>query len=388
MESAKRWDGRVEGEPDPNQHAQLIRMSNWGFRPIEWFWEPLIPKGKVTLLAGEQEMGKTFFTLDLAARLSRGESVPPAGKRDEGPGNTLILTGDDDLDDTLYPRLFNLGAELERVYVLSATGAKTMLDGKPQITLADSVERLHNAVKQMGGCELIIIDPITAFIDGMSSNHSAVRRLLARLTTLARIHNAAALIVSHNHKRSGGGTLHRTIGSLAFTIASRAVLTLVEDPTEVGRRFLLPAKMNLRAADTCHGRAFRFERDELRWDAHPIHVRPDELHKLTAKGLATSERVLDVAEELREKLAAGPIASVEMHAWAIEEHIPRMLLFQAKAMVGIESKRDGKAKQWSWRLPSPESENDPLTDDDFPDYSKMSVKKLSSILENLNEEDL
>lgn len=212
--------------------------------------------------------------------------------------------------------------------------------------------------------------------------------MLGRLATLARLHNAAVVVVSHHRKQSSDSILHRTIGSLAFTIASRAVLTLVEDPTEVGRRLLLPAKMNLRAADACHGRAFRIERDELRWDPQPIHIRPDELHKLAAKGLATSERVLDIAEELREKLAAGPIAAVEMQAWAIEQHIPRMLLFQAKAMVGIESKRDGKAKQWSWRLPSPESENDPLTDDDFPDYSKMSVKKLTSILEDLNEENL
>lgn len=105
MISRSRWDGRVKGEPDPNQHAQLIQMSNWGFRPIEWFREPLIPKRKVTLLVGEQEMGKTFFTLDLAARLSRGEVIPPGGQLVAGPGKTLILFGDDDVHDETGPTL-------------------------------------------------------------------------------------------------------------------------------------------------------------------------------------------------------------------------------------------------------------------------------------------
>ncbi len=56
-----RWDGHVEGQDDPNGHAQLARMSDQESRPISWLWEPLIPKRKVTLLVGWQEMGKSFF---------------------------------------------------------------------------------------------------------------------------------------------------------------------------------------------------------------------------------------------------------------------------------------------------------------------------------------
>ena len=48
-----RWDGHVEDQDDPNGHAQLIRLCDWGSRPISWLWEPLFPKRKVTLLAPE-----------------------------------------------------------------------------------------------------------------------------------------------------------------------------------------------------------------------------------------------------------------------------------------------------------------------------------------------
>ncbi len=244
-----------------------------------------------------------------------------------------------------------MNAELDRVYVLSATGPKTILDGKPQISLANSIESIHRAAKDIGDCRLIIIDPISAFIDGMGYNgHADVRRLLSRLTTLAKVHDAAVLVISHHRKQRADAVLHRTIGSLAFTITSRIVLTLVEDPTTVGRRLLLPAKMNLRAASQCYGRAFRIEKDELHWDPRPIHIRPDELQRLTAKGIATSERLLEVAEELRDLLVRGPVASLEIHEWASRQHIPRMLLFQAKAIVGIEARRDGR--EWRWELPA------------------------------------
>jgi hypothetical protein len=193
------------------------------------------------------------------------------------------------------------------------------------------------------------------------NGHANVRRLLTRLTMLAKVHDAAVLVISHYRRQRADTILQRTIGSLAFTIASRVVLTLVEDPSVVGRRLLLPAKMNLRAAAQCYGRAFRIEEDELHWDHRPIHVRPDELQRLTAKGIATSERLLEVAEELRDLLVRGPVASREVHEWASRQQIPRMLLFEAKAIAGIEARRDGRARQWCWELPDSREEAKRMT---------------------------
>src|SRR5688572_18199982 len=69
-------------------------------RDIDWLWHRRIPLGKVTLLVGDPDTGKSFFALDLAARVSRGEGVPPeAGLRN--PGNVLLLSADDDLQDTI-----------------------------------------------------------------------------------------------------------------------------------------------------------------------------------------------------------------------------------------------------------------------------------------------
>ena len=45
--------------------------------PLRRLWEGRIPLGKVSLLAGDPALGKSFVTLDLAARVSRGEGGPP-----------------------------------------------------------------------------------------------------------------------------------------------------------------------------------------------------------------------------------------------------------------------------------------------------------------------
>lgn len=59
---------------DPTKpHAILLRLYDITREQLEWLWPGRIPLGKLTLLAGDPGLGKSFVTLDLAARVSRGE---------------------------------------------------------------------------------------------------------------------------------------------------------------------------------------------------------------------------------------------------------------------------------------------------------------------------
>jgi RecA-family ATPase len=318
----------------------------------------MIPRRKVTLLVGEQEMGKSFFALDLAARLTRGESIPPAPPLDDGPASVLILEGDDESDDTLVPRLEDAGADLARVYTLTVDGPKHCGEGRPQISLAHSTDCLLRTVRLLKDCRLIIIDPITAFIDGMSANsHDAVRRLFQRLTVIAKLSDAAVLLITHNRKAGADSTLHRTIGCMAFTIAARVVFTIVENPSVAGSRFLLPAKMNLQAPSECKGRSFCIHNHEIHWDVDPINLRPDELKALAASGLATCDRLSQTVLWLRDLLANGRVPSREIHEQAAKQAIPRVLLYKAKAKAGARVIKDGVNRRWCWELIPEEPES-------------------------------
>ena len=45
-------------------------------KKLSWLWPGRIPRGKITLIIGDPGSGKSLFTLDLAARLSRALPFP------------------------------------------------------------------------------------------------------------------------------------------------------------------------------------------------------------------------------------------------------------------------------------------------------------------------
>jgi len=353
--STTAWGDDDDADYVPPEHRELppelVRLSDWGPRDVEWLWTGMIPLRKVTLLVGEPEKGKTFFALDLAARVSAGWGMPGEEPTWE-PGGVLILSADDELDDTIVPRLKGAFADLSSICVLTVDGPRHIGLARPQISFSENTDALEQALRAMGHpCRLIIIDPITAFLDGMSANsHIAVRRLFARLTSIAKRFGAAVLLISHNRKAGGDSACHRVIGSLAFTAAARVVFGLVDDPAIAERRLLLPIKMNLR--DGAVGRAFHIADRRLEWERDPVSLRPDELKRLDSTGLATADRLQGVVEQLRVMLKDGPRLSREIHEEARRGQVPRLLLFAAKAQLGVRAFYDGRERQWRWGMPA------------------------------------
>ena len=43
---------------------------------VRWLWPKYVARGQVTILDGDPGTGKSFITMDLAARVSRGDVMP------------------------------------------------------------------------------------------------------------------------------------------------------------------------------------------------------------------------------------------------------------------------------------------------------------------------
>src|SRR6185503_11668536 len=97
-------------------------------------WPSWIPLGMLSMLDGDPGLGKSTVLLDLAARLSRGDTMPD-GSQGPGPAATVILTAEDDPARVVRPRLDAAGADVSRVAVIR------MADGdgerEPSITPED-----------------------------------------------------------------------------------------------------------------------------------------------------------------------------------------------------------------------------------------------------------
>ena len=196
---------------------------------ITWLWEGRIPFGTLTVVSGPPGQGKSTILCDRAADASQ-----------QGL-STLVATAEDHLAKVARPRLEAAGADLNLVhFYIGELG----LPGQPDSPggysdLAEEVRRLE--------ARLVVLDPLVAFIgEGVNTHRDHdVRRVLARLSTLAEETGAAVLVVVHTNKSVGADPLMRVSGSIGIVGAARCVLLAAQDPQDEGKHVLAVVKSNL-----------------------------------------------------------------------------------------------------------------------------------------------
>src|SRR5262245_53385165 len=75
---------------------------------VDWLWQARIPLGALTVLDGDPGLGKSTVTLDLAARVSRGD-VMPDGSPGPAASGVVLLSSEDDVARVIRPRLSSAG---------------------------------------------------------------------------------------------------------------------------------------------------------------------------------------------------------------------------------------------------------------------------------------
>jgi len=352
------WAEEVLDSNEPLCEPVLINIGEVEPRPIRWLWPGRIALGKLTILAGDPGLGKSFLMLDMAARVSRGAAWPgPDAPNPNGPGGTVLLSAEDDVADTIRPRLDAAGAQVDRVTFLSAVRRRDPAGRKADgfFDLTQDLEALETAVQRTPECRLVVIDPISAYLGGTDSHNNAeVRALLMPLSDLAARYGVAVVAVTHLRKGSGKA-IYRAMGSLAFTAAARAAYVVARDPDDEagGRRLFLPIKNNL-GPDTT-GLAYRLDGEFsstpiVVWEEQPVSVSADEaLHEPEKRpGPEPTERN-EAVEWLREMLADGPRVAREIIAEAKEAGISKRTLDRAKRPAGVVSEKLQNG-QWVWKL--------------------------------------
>jgi putative DNA primase/helicase len=271
------------------------------------------------------------------------------GMKNAERGAVLILNGEDDAADTIRPRLDAAGGDPAMVHVIDGVRDGS---GKRMFSLRTDLAALRDCARKMGNVKLIIIDPISAYLDGTDSHKNGdVRGLLTPLSELAAELGAAVVAVSHLSKNSNTTAIYRTMGSLAFVAAARAAFGVIQDPDAPDGRLLLPIKMNL--APDAGGLSFKIQSGPdgpvVEW-GDPCDRRIDEvMQSANGDGGAGTE-----AEEwLRDALAAGPVAAGEIKRRATADGIAEKTLERAKKRLGIVSRRAGFGGDgaWAWALP-------------------------------------
>jgi putative DNA primase/helicase len=372
-------------------HAVVTRLDECTSTRLEWLWPGRVPLGKLTLLIGDPGLGKSFVTLDAAARVSRGQPLPAlAGEVSPaatGPGSIVLLSAEDDACDTILPRLVAAGADLARIEVLEGVRYQRADDGSTHETmfsLQNDLALLEERIQARDNCRLVVIDPITAYL-GRSDSHrnSEMRALLAPLSELAARTGVAVLAVNHLNKMGQGPAIYRSMGSLAFAATARSVLAVMCDPNDAASRVLVSLKSNVSAE--VQGMRFQMMTDAestagiepggerpmptIRWSDTPLAMTAEEIISAAAQSAECGPALDEACEWLRSVLTTGPQAAVELKRIAKEDGIRERTLVRAKQRLGVLAARTGFGLHglWEWRLPESKSGDGKQSDGQLPD---------------------
>lgn len=357
------WPGDEDAPPEdlsPEQKAQsnsltLTRLSDVVPSAVRWLWPGRIPLGKVSVLDGDPGLGKSLQTLDIAARVSTARAMPDGSASDlHDPAGVVILSAEDDLGDTIRPRLEAAGADLSRVVALTAVRDE---DDTRLPTLAD-LEQIRQAIVEVDA-RLLIIDPLMAYLPDKVDSHrdQDIRRSLAPLAVLAAETGIAALVIRHLNKTEGKNALYRGGGSIGIIGAARSGLLVAKDPEDPDgeRRILVSTKSNL--AKLPPALAYRVVAPNgvpfIAWQGTTHHTAASLLAQ-QAEGEDRSA-LEEAMTFLRESLTDGPRPSREVQREAEQAGVNAITLRRARTALGIKPAKTGRPgdekQQWQWSLP-------------------------------------
>ena len=233
----------IEGLDPLPEHEEIMSYvaADVPSRKVSWAWHNYFPLGKLSLVEGDPGDGKSIMTIDLAARWSTGAPMPD-GTNGAGPWPVILVSAEDDKEDTIRPRLEAAGAKLSDVHLITH-GVTADLP----FEFSSGLQRVEYLARTTGA-RAIFFDPLMAFIGGDTDTHndSSVRRALQPLKALAERTRAAVIAVRHLNK-GGQGTkaIYRGGGSIAFTGAARATFLVTADRNDPANKVFAAVKTNL-----------------------------------------------------------------------------------------------------------------------------------------------
>lgn len=316
-------------------------------KPIDWLWKGYLAKGKLHVFAGVAGEGKTTLILSVAAAITNGKDFPDGTSC--LPSNVVIWSGEDDIADTLVPRLRAAGADMTRVFFIGG------IESNGEKRAFDPASDIASLRAQMNGVSFLLVDPLVSAISGDSHRNAETRRSLQPLVDLARDYGVCVLGISHFSKNTQGNRpLDRITGSLAVGAACRVAFACARDTT-TGDRFFCRVKSNI--GPDGGGWRFTLEQKEI----------GDGISAQCATWGAALDgaafEILDAAENggkpsaedfLRDNLAQGEMRVTDLRALASDLGLGWRSIETAKKRLGVVARRIGFGASggWAWFLPA------------------------------------
>jgi putative DNA primase/helicase len=343
VESAPEFvlDKNVEQQ---SSSLRVVRMSDVEPEEVEWLWCPYIPLRKLTMLDGEEGIGKSWLLCAVAGRVSRGQALPFG---DEAmPGNVLLLSGSEDgLADTIRPRLDSVGADCDKVFAVSEPFT---FDQSGLIKLACLIAELQPS--------LVIIDPLFDYVGTRTdiNRDNESRAATKPLREIAARFGCAVVAVRHIGKSKGNGEARAAgLGGIGFRAAGRSGLLVGCDPQDRKKRAMVLTKSNLADISQAKAVGFTIEDGGFFWLGESNLTAKSMLARLEDQETRSAQT--DATGVLRDLLREGVRPAKEVQAEMRSAGFTDDMIRRARERLRIKPQKEGgyfgsQQPRWMWQL--------------------------------------
>jgi hypothetical protein len=360
--------------------------------PVPWLWKPYLAFGTVSILDGDPGVGKSLFTIDLAARIGTAKPMPDGSPAAVNPVKrhpiitTIFVNAEDSVRYTLVPRLLAAGGESLTAFFVGGIGEAS--HGPMPLRFPENMNYLTSLI--MGGRtrldgSLLVLDPMMAlFPKAAASSDAVIRGAIDPLVRLAAESHCCVLLVRHLNKSASSRSMYRGGGSIGIVGACRTGLLvgphpddperrvlsmtksnmgplgpslgfrIVTAPARTGRRLLVPGEKHPETGEVIKKmmvdqRAIP-EGPVIQWDG-PTPITADDLCSAKPDFGGQSSRA---AEWLKKLLANGPVPATVVEAKAQEERLAYRTVQFVKKCLNVESRLvvEQDQRRWEWSLPA------------------------------------
>jgi putative DNA primase/helicase len=323
----------ISPDSDPQPLTTWANMANI-LGPVQWAWSGWLPKGMLTILAGESGAGKSALALRICGCYLRGDNWPD-GSKFMGEIGSVIWCEAEAAQALNLDRAKAWGLPIEKIYTpLSDPLADIKID-LPEHA-ADLAQKAF-----LPEVRLIVVDSLRGMHRG-DENSSETMNTIKWLAEMARDSGKDLILTHHLRKRSifdgEGVELERLRGSSAIVQTARLVWALdVPDPQTKDIKRLQVIKSNLGKFPDPIGVTIS--------ETGVKFVTPPETPKVESK----VDQAVDLLMAILQK---GPISADQVEKEFNNAGISIPTMKRAKAKLGVVSAK--KKTCWYWSLPGKE----------------------------------
>ena len=302
---------------------------------VEWAWPRWIPKGHVTMIAGPQAVGKSYFAAALIKCFSGHASTWPDGAQIDSEGKPVLLVETEEMKGVYAERLLRMGVD-DNSWVI---GPGDEPDAIPDITKEhEEIQRLA----ELMDAGAVIVDSLSGG-HGRKENNAYMRRVLQPMTGVAANLKIPVIIVHHLRKRGKHEgckvKVDKVRGSSTITQFCRSIMGLYRlDGADRGA----PIRVDSVKNNFCKpAESFGFVIRDSGSGLHYVEAPEPEDHSALGEAKAF----------LSKELSSGKVYSDTVYADADRAGIAKRTLTRAKReMRDVRVDKESGTGKWYWHL--------------------------------------